>query len=92
MLSEGGVEVGDVDAKAMKLLMAVGANVSRDHQNPGLSLTIYQFPSRETIISTLLKHVPQAKQDTLCDFLIRLYAVYVDLHCECDVQSLERIH
>ncbi len=41
-----------------------------------------QFPTRETIISTLLKHVPAAKQDTLCDFLIRLYAVYVDLHCE----------
>ncbi|GFZ47735.1 ATP citrate synthase [Saitozyma sp. JCM 24511] len=61
---EGGVEVGDVDAKAMKLLLSVGA----------------EFPSRETIISTLLPAVPKAKQDILCDFLIRLYAVYVDLH------------
>ncbi|KAJ9127036.1 hypothetical protein QFC24_001268 [Naganishia onofrii] len=61
---EGGVEVGDVDAKAMKLLIAVDE----------------EFPSRETIISTLLKDVPAAKKDTLCDFLIRLYAVYVDLH------------
>ena len=41
-----------------------------------------QFPTRETIISTLLQSVPAAKQDILCDFLIRMYAVYVDLHCE----------
>jgi len=61
---EGGVEVGDVDAKALKILIPVNA----------------QFPNRETLISTLLTHVPQAKQDVLCDFLIRLYAVYVDLH------------
>ncbi|GHJ87400.1 hypothetical protein NliqN6_3802 [Naganishia liquefaciens] len=61
---EGGVEVGDVDAKAMKLLIAVDE----------------PFPSRETIISTLLKEVPESKKETLCDFLIRLYAVYVDLH------------
>ncbi|KAJ9106849.1 hypothetical protein QFC19_002978 [Naganishia cerealis] len=61
---EGGVEVGDVDAKAMKLLISVDE----------------EFPSRETIISTLLKDVPEAKKDTLCDFLVRLYAVYVDLH------------
>ncbi|KAI5452139.1 ATP citrate lyase subunit 1 [Naganishia albida] len=61
---EGGVEVGDVDAKAMKLLIAVDE----------------PFPSRETIISTLLKDVPESKKETLCDFLIRLYAVYVDLH------------
>lgn len=40
-----------------------------------------QFPSRETIISSLLTHVPAEKKDVLCDFLIRLYAVYEDLHC-----------
>ena len=28
MISEGGVEVGDVDAKALKLLIAVGQEVS----------------------------------------------------------------
>ena len=28
ILSEGGVEVGDVDAKALKLLIAVGKEVS----------------------------------------------------------------
>ena len=34
------------------------------------------------MISTLLSQVPKSKQDVLCDFLIRLYGVYVDLHCE----------
>jgi ATP citrate (pro-S)-lyase len=61
---EGGVEVGDVDAKALKLDFPVGA----------------PFPSRSTFKSTLLKNVPAAKQETLTDFLIRLYSVYVDLH------------
>ncbi|THH23282.1 hypothetical protein EUX98_g7898 [Antrodiella citrinella] len=61
---EGGVDIGDVDAKALTLNLAVGA----------------AFPSREVIASTLLKHVPAAKKETLVDFLIRLYSVYVDLH------------
>ncbi|WVQ98068.1 hypothetical protein IAU59_005190 [Kwoniella sp. CBS 9459] len=61
---EGGVDVGDVDAKALKLLIPVGE----------------EFPTRETLISTLLAQVPAAKQDVLADFLIRLYGVYVDLH------------
>ena len=38
------------------------------------------FPSRETIAETLLKHVPAEKKETLVDFLVRLYSVYVDLH------------
>ncbi|KAF8872503.1 ATP citrate lyase isoform 2 [Infundibulicybe gibba] len=61
---EGGVEVGDVDAKALVLSLPVDK----------------PFPSRETIASTLLTHVPKEKKDTLVDFLIRLYSVYVDLH------------
>ena len=61
---EGGVDIGDVDAKALTLNLPVGA----------------PFPSRETIKSTLLVHVPEAKKETLVDFLIRLYSVYVDLH------------
>lgn len=61
---EGGIDVGDVDAKALKLDIMVGA----------------EFPSRQTIKSTLLKHVPEAKKETLVDFLVRLYAVYADLH------------
>ncbi|KAI0053105.1 ATP-citrate synthase [Auriscalpium vulgare] len=61
---EGGVDIGDVDAKALKVDIAVGK----------------PFPSRDTFISTLLPHVPKEKQQTLVDFLLRLYSVYVDLH------------
>ncbi|KAI0635008.1 ATP citrate lyase [Trametes polyzona] len=61
---EGGVDIGDVDAKALKLSLPVGE----------------PFPSRQTIADTLLKHVPAAKKETLIDFLTRLYSVYVDLH------------
>lgn len=62
---EGGVEVGDVDAKALVLPIPVGST----------------FPSRSTIASTLLIHVKDPKKkETLVDFLIRLYSVYVDLH------------
>ncbi|KAG8931643.1 citrate synthase [Tulasnella sp. 418] len=62
---EGGVEVGDVDAKALKLSVPVD---------------LEKFPSRQDIRDTLLVHVPEAKKETLVDFLIRLYSVYVDLH------------
>ncbi|CCM06504.1 uncharacterized protein FIBRA_08774 [Fibroporia radiculosa] len=61
---EGGVDIGDVDAKALTLQIPVNA----------------PFPSRQAIADTLLKHVPAAKKETLVDFLIRLYSVYVDLH------------
>ncbi|KZV99582.1 ATP-citrate synthase [Exidia glandulosa HHB12029] len=61
---EGGVDIGDVDAKGLRLhLPALG-----------------KFPSRDEIKKTLLVHVPEAKKETLVDFLIRLYSVYVDLH------------
>ncbi|RXW15752.1 hypothetical protein EST38_g10102 [Candolleomyces aberdarensis] len=61
---EGGVDIGDVDAKALVLDIPVTE----------------AFPSRETIANTLLTHVPAEKKDTLVDFLTRLYSVYVDLH------------
>ncbi|GAA6038037.1 hypothetical protein JCM8097_007511 [Rhodosporidiobolus ruineniae] len=62
---EGGVDVGDVDAKALTLLVPVQG----------------ELPSREEIKSTLLKHVTGAERlEALVDFIIRLYAVYVDLH------------
>lgn len=61
---EGGVDIGDVDAKALTLNLPVDE----------------PFPSRETIANTLLRHVPDSKKETLVDFLIRLYSVYVDLH------------
>ncbi|EIN08779.1 ATP-citrate synthase [Punctularia strigosozonata HHB-11173 SS5] len=61
---EGGVDIGDVDAKALTLLIPVNA----------------PFPSRDEIASKLLAHVPADKKETLVDFLVRLYSVYVDLH------------
>lgn len=61
---EGGVEVGDVDAKAMKLLIKVNDS----------------FPSAEAIKQTLLKDVPEYKRDVLVDFITRLYSVYIDLN------------
>ncbi|KAF9457825.1 ATP citrate lyase isoform 2 [Collybia nuda] len=61
---EGGVDIGDVDSKALVLNLPVNQ----------------PFPTREAIASTLLTHVPAEKKDTLVDFLIRLYSVYVDLH------------
>ncbi|KAF9122792.1 citrate synthase [Mortierella sp. 14UC] len=61
---EGGIEVGDVDAKALKLLVKVTD----------------AFPTPTAIQTTLLTHVPAAKHDVLVDFITRLYAVYIDLH------------
>lgn len=63
---EGGVDVGDVDAKALKLL------IPADPAAP--------FPAREQWTQTLLQQVPAAKKEVLTDFLVRLYSVYVDLH------------
>ncbi|KAI8067040.1 citrate synthase-like protein [Gongronella butleri] len=61
---EGGIDIGDVDAKALKLLIKVDE----------------PFASPATIKETLLKDVPEFKRDVLVDFISRLYAVYVDLH------------
>ena len=62
---EGGVEVGDVDAKALQLLIPVGG----------------ELPSRETIKKDLLSGVEgEERKEALVDFLARLYSVYVDLH------------
>ncbi|KAK3397424.1 putative ATP citrate lyase subunit 2 [Sordaria brevicollis] len=60
---EGGVDVGDVDAKAEKILIPVDLS---------------QYPSNEELASTLLKHVPKGIHNVLVDFIARLYAVYVD--------------
>ncbi|KAL0470571.1 hypothetical protein QR685DRAFT_257818 [Neurospora intermedia] len=60
---EGGVDVGDVDAKAEKILIPVDLS---------------QYPSNEELASTLLKHVPKGIHNVLVDFITRLYAVYVD--------------
>ncbi|EGS23108.1 ATP citrate lyase-like protein [Thermochaetoides thermophila DSM 1495] len=60
---EGGVDVGDVDAKAEKLLIPVDLS---------------EYPSNEEIAATLLKNVPKGLHNVLVDFITRLYAVYVD--------------
>jgi ATP citrate (pro-S)-lyase len=60
---EGGVDVGDVDAKAEKLLIPVD---------------LEEYPSNFKIASTLLKKVPKGVHNILVDFITRLYAVYVD--------------
>ena len=60
---EGGVDVGDVDAKAEKLLIPVDLS---------------QYPSNEEIAATLLTKVPKGIHNVLVDFISRLYAVYVD--------------
>lgn len=62
---EGGVEVGDVDAKALTLLIPVGG----------------ELPDRATIKKDLLSGVEgEERKEALVDFLARLYSVYVDLH------------
>ncbi|GAA5888457.1 hypothetical protein JCM16303_002774 [Sporobolomyces ruberrimus] len=62
---EGGVDVGDVDAKALTLLVPVGG----------------ELPTREEIKSNLLKNVTGTERlEALVDFVVRLYSVYVDLH------------
>ncbi|KAL9116925.1 MAG: hypothetical protein Q9187_006546 [Circinaria calcarea] len=60
---EGGVDVGDVDTKAKKLLVPVDLS---------------QYPSNEQIATTLLEDVPKGVHNVLIDFISRLYAVYVD--------------
>ncbi|KAK3315375.1 hypothetical protein B0H66DRAFT_577224 [Apodospora peruviana] len=60
---EGGVDVGDVDEKAEKLLIPVDLS---------------EYPSNEEIANTLLKKVPKGIHNVLVDFITRLYAVYVD--------------
>lgn len=60
---EGGIDIGDVDAKAEKLLIPVDLS---------------QFPSNEDLANGLLKRVPKGLHAVLVDFISRLYAVYVD--------------
>ena len=55
--------MGDVDAKAEKLLIPVDLS---------------EYPSNDEIASALLKKVPRGVHNVLIDFITRLYAVYVD--------------
>ncbi|KFY82185.1 hypothetical protein V500_10747 [Pseudogymnoascus sp. VKM F-4518 (FW-2643)] len=60
---EGGVDVGDVDEKAEKLLIPVD---------------LTEYPSNDEIAAALLSKVPKGIHNVLVDFITRLYAVYVD--------------
>ena len=61
------MDVGDVDAKAEKLLIPVD---------------LAEYPSNEQIAATLLKKVPKGVHNVLVDFISRLYAVYVGKFCK----------
>ncbi|KAF2861770.1 glutathione synthetase ATP-binding domain-like protein [Piedraia hortae CBS 480.64] len=60
---EGGIDVGDVDSKAEKMLVPVDLS---------------EYPSNEQIAKQLLSHVPKGIHNVLVDFITRLYAVYVE--------------
>jgi ATP citrate (pro-S)-lyase len=72
---EGGVEVGDVDAKALRLEIPVChhihtlfvANSAVQVSTSGKAT----MPARDVISSTILTHVPDGRKDALLDFLIR---------------------
>ena len=57
------MDVGDVDAKAEKMLIPVD---------------LQEFPSNTQLAQTLLREVPKGLHNVLLDFIVRLYAVYVD--------------
>ena len=57
------MDVGDVDAKAEKMLIPVD---------------LEEFPSNSQLAQTLLRKVPKGVHNVLLDFIVRLYAVYVD--------------
>ncbi|KAI8631755.1 ATP-citrate synthase subunit 2 [Xylariaceae sp. FL1651] len=60
---EGGVDVGDVDEKAEKLLIPVD---------------LAEYPSNDEIAAALLSKIPSGIHNVLVDFITRLYAVYVE--------------
>ena len=65
----GGVDVGDVDAHALRLNIPTLPSAS----NP--------FPTRDEVQKTLLASYASGKRkEALTDFITRLYSVYVDLH------------
>lgn len=61
---EGGVDVGDVDAKALKLEVPVGG----------------EAPDRDTLTEKLLINVPDDKKPGIAEFIESLYKLYVHLY------------
>lgn len=62
---EGGVDVGDVDAKAEKILIPVDLS---------------EFPSNEEIAASLLKKVPKGVHNVLVDFSKSLTSFQPGMH------------
>ncbi|XP_029172809.1 ATP-citrate synthase [Nylanderia fulva] len=61
---QGGVDIGDVDAKALKLDIPVGG----------------ELPDRSTLINRLLTNVTDDKKVVIAEFIESLYKLYVNLY------------
>ncbi|XP_076662205.1 ATP-citrate synthase [Halictus rubicundus] len=61
---EGGVDIGDVDAKALKLEVPVGEGL----------------PDQATLMKKLLTNVANDKKETIAKFIESLYKLYVNLY------------
>ncbi|GAB1862388.1 ATP citrate synthase [Camponotus japonicus] len=61
---QGGVDIGDVDAKALKLDIPVGG----------------ELPDRSTLINKLLVNVADDKKVMIAEFIESLYKLYVNLY------------
>ncbi|XP_076292850.1 ATP-citrate synthase [Lasioglossum baleicum] len=61
---EGGVDIGDVDAKALKLDIPVGEGL----------------PDQAILMKKLLTHVANDKKETIAKFIESLYKLYVNLY------------
>ncbi|XP_029670846.1 ATP-citrate synthase [Formica exsecta] len=61
---QGGVDIGDVDAKALKLDIPVGS----------------ELPDRSTLINKLLINVTDDKKVMIAEFIESLYKLYVNLY------------
>jgi len=62
---EGGVEIGDVDSKARKLI------VNLKSSQPDLE---------KSQIESLVKNIPSSQTDLIIQFIIALYSAYVKMH------------
>ncbi|KAG5342875.1 ACLY synthase, partial [Acromyrmex heyeri] len=61
---QGGIDIGDVDAKALKLNISVGN----------------EMPDRSILINRLLTNVMDDKKVVIAEFIESLYKLYVNLH------------
>ncbi|XP_072748775.1 ATP-citrate synthase [Anoplolepis gracilipes] len=61
---QGGVDIGDVDAKALKLDIPVGG----------------ELPDRATLINRLLSNVTDDKKVMIAEFIESLYKLYINLY------------